>query len=137
MTTVGDVTRHGQTNLENFQVGSARTLEYIFASVANARNWMTFGNGAGISEHPTMFGAAFVGSGIGLAFVFYLFAHGLRRMMRGLAGIAMAVMLMSGSFSILLVAFAPSTNESMYPLIPGNTTILDESSGDSYVIDGS
>lgn len=98
-----------KTTLEAVLMGFAYSLEYIFKSVAQAADHMSMSAGTGMIEHPTMTGAAFAGGGLGLALVIYLMARSLRRIMYGLAGLAMGFVLLGGSFSILLIAHAPPT----------------------------
>lgn len=87
----------------------AYLFEYLFESVAKAAEVLSTSAATGMTAHPSMAAAAFTGGGVTSAVLVYVVVRGIKRVMSGIMMIAMGLLLMTGSFSLLLVSYAPPT----------------------------
>lgn len=94
--------------LANILEGTAWVIEYIFASVARSFSDVTTNIGTNVTNNPGMAGFALSTGGLMTALVIYLLVKGVRRVLSGLACIALAMVLLGASMSTLLIAYSPS-----------------------------
>jgi len=95
--------------------GTAWVIEYVFASVAKSFSDATADIGTRVVSNPGMAGFALSTGALMTALVIYLLVKGVRRVLSGLACIALAMVLLGGSMSTLLIAYSPSHFDSYAP----------------------